>query len=55
MTTFSNEHTAQPSSTTLTTHRKAAPWGYFFYCEVLRIFRNPPAVLSGIAFPTLFS
>lgn len=54
MTTFSSEHIAQPSPTTLTTHRKAAPWGYFFYCEVLKIFRNPPAVLFGIAFPTLF-
>jgi ABC-2 type transport system permease protein len=54
MTTFSSEHIAQPSPTILTTHRKAAPWGYFFYCEVLKIFRNPPAVLFGIAFPTLF-
>ena len=53
MTTFSSEHVAQ-SPMTLTTHRKAAPWGYFFYCELLKIFRNPPSVLFGIGFPTLF-
>lgn len=54
MTTFSSEHIAGQSPTTLTTHRKAAPWGYFFYCELLKIFRNPPSVLFGIGFPTLF-
>lgn len=54
MTTFSSEHIAQQSPTTLTTHRKAHPWSYFFYCEVLKIFRNPPSVLFGIGFPTLF-
>jgi ABC-2 type transport system permease protein len=34
--------------------RKAAPWGYFFYCELMKILRNPPAVLFGIGFPTMF-
>lgn len=50
MATISTEQTP----TTLTTHRKAAPWGYFFYCELLKIFRNPPAVIFGIGFPTFF-
>lgn len=54
MATFSSEHTTEQPSTTLTTQRKAAPWGYFFYCELLKIFRNPPAVFFGIGFPTLF-
>jgi ABC-2 type transport system permease protein len=39
---------------TLTTQRKAAPWGYFLYCEVLKIFRDPPSVAFGIGFPTFF-
>ena len=54
MATFSSEHIPGKTSTTLTTRRKSAPWGYFFYCEVLKIFRNPPSVLFGIGFPTLF-
>ncbi len=54
MTTFSSEHMPQQSSAALTTQRKAAPWGYFFYCELLKIFRNPPAVFFGIGFPTIF-
>ena len=53
MTTYSSEHIPQ-QSTALTTQRKAAPWGYFFYCEMLKIFRNPPSVVFGIGFPTFF-
>jgi len=37
-----------------TTGRKAALWRYFFYCELMKILRNPPAVLFGIGFPTIF-
>ena len=54
MSTFSSEHVPEHESTGHFTQRKAAPWGYFFYCELLKIFRNPPAVFFGIGFPTLF-
>lgn len=49
-----SEHIQTQPPTPLTTQRKAAPWGYFFYCEVVKIFRNPPAVVLGIGFPTIF-
>lgn len=54
MATFSREQIPDPPATSLTTQRKAAPWGYFFYCELLKIFRDPPSVVFGIGFPTLF-
>jgi len=54
MTISSSEHISEQPETILTTHRKAAPEGYFFYCEMLKVFRNPPALVFGIAFPTLF-
>jgi ABC-2 type transport system permease protein len=54
MATVSSEHTPEQPPTALTTQRKSAPWGYFFYCELLKIFRNPPAVIFGIGFPTFF-
>lgn len=54
MATFSSENISGQSSLPLTTQRTAAPWGYFFYCELLKIFRNPPSVFFGIGFPTLF-
>lgn len=38
----------------LTTHKKAAPWGYFLYCEIIKTFRSPSAVIFGIGFPTIF-
>jgi ABC-2 type transport system permease protein len=50
----SSEHILEQPATILTTRRKAAPAVYFFYCEMLKIFRNPPAVIFGIGFPTLF-
>ena len=53
MTTYSREQSPQ-QATVLTTQRKAAPWGYFFYCELVKIFRNPPSVVFGIGFPTFF-
>lgn len=49
-----SEHIQTQPPTPLTTQRKAAPWGYFLYCEVVKIFRNPPAVVLGIGFPTIF-
>jgi len=52
--TTSSEHISEQAATILTTHRKAGPSGYFFYCEMLKVFRNPPALVFGIAFPTLF-
>jgi ABC-2 type transport system permease protein len=54
MSTFSSEHVPEQPSMRLSPHRKAAPVGYFFYCELLKIFRNPPSVFFGIGFPTLF-
>jgi ABC-2 type transport system permease protein len=54
MATSSIEHIPEQPPTALTTQRKAAPWGYFFYCELLKIFRNPPSVVFGIGFPTFF-
>src|SRR5450432_3263368 len=54
MTISSSEHISEQPETILTTHRKASPSGYFFYCEMLKVFRNPPALVFGIAFPTLF-
>lgn len=54
MASYSPTHSPETPSTPLTTQRKAAPWGYFFYCELLKIFRNPPAVVFGLGFPTLF-
>jgi ABC-2 type transport system permease protein len=53
MATFSNEHISEHPSLTPITQRKAAPWGYFFNCEVLKIFRDPPSVIFGVAFPTI--
>jgi len=53
MATLSNEHNSEHPSLTPTTQRKAAPWGYFFYCEVLKIFRDPPSVIFGVGFPTV--
>lgn len=50
----SSEHISEQPAKILTTQRKAAPASYFFYCEMLKIFRNPPAVIFGIGFPTLF-
>ena len=50
MATYSSEQ--QPA--TMYTHRKASPWGYFFYCELLKIFRNPATVFFSIGFPTMF-
>jgi ABC-2 type transport system permease protein len=29
-------------------------WTYFFYCELIKILRNPAAVVFGLGFPTLF-
>lgn len=52
MATVSNEHISQHSSLTPTTHRKADRWSYFFYCEVLKIFRDPPSVIFGVVFAT---
>jgi ABC-2 type transport system permease protein len=54
MTISSSEHISEQPETILTTHRKAAPSGYFFYCEMLKVFRNPPSLVFGIGFPTLF-
>ncbi len=54
MAIVSNEHIPEQPLPPLTTQRKAAPLSYFFYCELLKIFRNPPAVLFGIGFPTNF-
>jgi len=54
MATSSSEHIAEQPEVILTTHRKASPAGYFFYCEMLKVFRNPPALVFGIGFPTLF-
>ena len=54
MTTASVGQRPESRVAVTTTERKAAPWGYFFYCELMKILRNPPAVLFGIGFPTMF-
>ncbi len=54
MSTTSISQDPENTGATTTTGRKAAPWGYFFYCELMKILRNPPAVLFGIGFPTMF-
>lgn len=33
---------------------KVSLWTYFFYCELMKIFRNPSTVVFGLGFPTLF-
>jgi len=52
MTSVSQE--SENGGATTTIGRKAALWGYFFYCELMKILRNPPAVLFGIGFPAMF-
>ncbi|GCE18727.1 ABC transporter permease [Dictyobacter kobayashii] len=54
MTTSSSTPTIETSRVNNTKQNRAHPWGYFFYCEFLKILRNPPAVVFGIGFPTLF-
>ncbi len=54
MTTTSIEQEPENTVTVAGTGRKAAPWGYFFYCELVKSLRNPPVILFGIGFPTLF-
>lgn len=53
MATLAKEHISEHPELSPTTQRKAARWGYFFYCEVLKIFRDPPSVIFGVAFPTI--
>jgi ABC-2 type transport system permease protein len=43
-----------PNPASLSVKRRRAVWPYFFYCELLKIFRNPPSVIFGIGFPTMF-
>jgi ABC-2 type transport system permease protein len=54
MATVANERISQPPELSPTRRRKAALWGYFLYCEMLKIFRDPPSVIFGIGFPTFF-
>jgi ABC-2 type transport system permease protein len=44
----------QPAAQAVSRGQKAHPWGYFFWCELLKIFRNPPTVIFSLGFPTLF-
>ncbi len=55
MTTLTNERISQHSSPTPTMQRKASRFSYFLYCEMLKIFRDPPSVIFGVCFaPVLF-
>ena len=55
MATVSSEHMREHPELAPTTTSRTARWGYFFYCEVLKIFRDPPSVIFGICFaPILF-
>jgi ABC-2 type transport system permease protein len=54
MSMTSTSQDPEKTGATTTTGRKAAPWGYFFYCELMKILRNLPAVVFGIGFPTMF-
>jgi len=53
MTTLAKEHISQHPELSPTTRRKAARWGYFLYCEVLKIFRDPAAVITTVCFPAI--
>ncbi len=53
MTTLANERISQHPSPTPITQRKAAPWGYFLYCEMLKIFRDPASVITTVSFPAI--
>jgi ABC-2 type transport system permease protein len=48
---------ARASAKTVESRRRTSRvslWTYFFYCELMKIFRNPAAVVFGLGFPTLF-
>jgi len=53
MTTLAKEHISQHPSPTPITRHKAAPWSYFLYCEVLKIFRDPASVITVVCFPAI--
>ena len=52
MTTLAKERMSHHPELSPTTQGKAARWGYFLYCEVLKIFRDPSSVIFGIGFAT---
>jgi ABC-2 type transport system permease protein len=54
MTIVTGKHITEQSTVPLTTHKKAAPVGYFLYCESVKTLRSPAAVIFGLGFPTLF-
>jgi ABC-2 type transport system permease protein len=45
---------SHPTAPHSTRSRTAHPWGYFCWCELLKLARHPPTVLFGLGFPTLF-
>jgi len=53
MTTLANERTSEHPSPTATTRRRAVSFSYFLYCEVLKIFRDPAAVITTVCFPAV--
>lgn len=52
MATVANERISEHPKLSPTTIHRSARWGYFFYCEVLKIFRDPPSVIFGVLFAT---
>jgi len=53
MSTLAHEHISQHPELSPTTRRKAASFSYFLYCEVLKIFRDPAAVITTVSFPAI--
>lgn len=52
LTTRQIRHTVEemPSAT----RKQKASWSYYFYCELLKIFRDPAVIVFGIGFPSMF-
>jgi ABC-2 type transport system permease protein len=48
------EGSRKQTAATSVKQQKIALWGYYFYCEVLKIFRDPAVLIFGIGFPSLF-
>ncbi len=34
--------------------QKTSLWGYYFYCEILKVFRDPAVLIFSIGFPSMF-
>ncbi|HET8844289.1 MAG TPA: ABC transporter permease [Ktedonobacteraceae bacterium] len=46
----SREQTVSPAMK----QQRISLWGYYFYCEILKVFRDPAVLVFSIGFPSLF-